>query len=595
MGGLMVPPVQQFANVQAVPGVVVDKSLARHSGTTGRTIQGSVITCSDAGALAGVTSLTMTGPLGVNTTNPLGRITVKMDTHAWGDGIRLEDSDSTNYFETIYTSSNRWILGYNGSSKITVDGATGNVGISDTSPSYKLCVNGDIMVQDAFKRYHRDTTTYTTSLGPGYMDYVAATGHRFTGAVSLGTVTFTGTLNNVNTTEFSQLENIDSTTISATQWGYLGAMDQGVAQGNTVRFAAVGVNTDATLAKLQVERADVGNVIRAVQTGAVGGSTFHFENSNTGATGGTVFIRNKGTGYMLQADNNTGTVFSVNNSGSLTVAGVVTYGTNGTNTILRSPGQVTISANYDNDASFTNMSICTGTVGGDIRFGKCDTSGTYNGTLYFSILHGGNAQIEGAGKIQFGDSGQAISRPAAGIIQIEASSYARVGTAATSQGLGANGDLLVSGKIEVNGPAYFEDVLEVENLTTGVQKLLKLTYANAVASGGYISFDAGGATEVGRIQSVVDAGGEASLRFYDFHSASLQEVMRLNGGKVGINTTDPSSALDVAGNVEVGSANWYYWGAPNTNDSWRQGRSGSNLVTQRREGGVWVTKQTITP
>lgn len=41
----------------------------------------------------------------------------------------------------------------------------------------------------------------------------------------------------VNSTELGQLANIDSTTISATQWGYLGAMDQGVATTDNVQFA----------------------------------------------------------------------------------------------------------------------------------------------------------------------------------------------------------------------------------------------------------------------------------------------------------------------------------------------------------------------
>lgn len=41
--------------------------------------------------------------------------------------------------------------------------------------------------------------------------------------------------------EFAQLQNIDSTTISATQWGYLGALDQGVATTSTVQHANLGL------------------------------------------------------------------------------------------------------------------------------------------------------------------------------------------------------------------------------------------------------------------------------------------------------------------------------------------------------------------
>jgi len=38
---------------------------------------------------------------------------------------------------------------------------------------------------------------------------------------------------------------------------------------------------------------------------------------------------------------------------------------------------------------------------------------------------------------------------------------------------------------------------------------------------------------------------------------------------------------------------WTYWGNEATDGSWRQGKSGNNLVAQRREAGTWVTKQTI--
>ncbi len=38
-----------------------------------------------------------------------------------------------------------------------------------------------------------------------------------------------------------------------------------------------------------------------------------------------------------------------------------------------------------------------------------------------------------------------------------------------------------------------------------------------------------------------------------------------------------------------------YFGEPNIDGSWRILRSGNNLVIDRREAGVWVTKQTYTP
>ena len=47
--------------------------------------------------------------------------------------------------------------------------------------------------------------------------------------------------------------------------------------------------------------------------------------------------------------------------------------------------------------------------------------------------------------------------------------------------------------------------------------------------------------------------------------------------------------------VEAKSDGYFYMGDPDTNGTWRIGRSGDNLVMQRRESGTYVTKSTITP
>jgi hypothetical protein len=69
------------------------------------------------------------------------------------------------------------------------------------------------------------------------------------------------------------------------------------------------------------------------------------------------------------------------------------------------------------------------------------------------------------------------------------------------------------------------------------------------------------------------------------------------GGCVGIGTSSPSCVLDVAGDVEVGSSNAFYFGEPTgTVGSWRTVRSGNNLVFQRctsTSPDVWTTKYTI--
>jgi hypothetical protein len=49
----------------------------------------------------------------------------------------------------------------------------------------------------------------------------------------------------------------------------------------------------------------------------------------------------------------------------------------------------------------------------------------------------------------------------------------------------------------------------------------------------------------------------------------------------------------LSGDVNVDSDSYHYFGASNVDGSWRIGRSGDDLVHQRRESGEWVTKDTI--
>jgi hypothetical protein len=61
-------------------------------------------------------------------------------------------------------------------------------------------------------------------------------------------------------------------------------------------------------------------------------------------------------------------------------------------------------------------------------------------------------------------------------------------------------------------------------------------------------------------------------------------------GTVGIGVVVPTSALDVAGSVEVTSTEWYYIGDPTTDGTWRMGIDTGDFVVQKRVTGSWVTK-----
>jgi len=64
---------------------------------------------------------------------------------------------------------------------------------------------------------------------------------------------------------------------------------------------------------------------------------------------------------------------------------------------------------------------------------------------------------------------------------------------------------------------------------------------------------------------------------------------------VGIGTSNPTSTLDVDGDIEIGSDDAFYFGEPGDDGTWRIIRSGSDLEFQIRESGVWNTKYIFTP
>ncbi len=80
-----------------------------------------------------------------------------------------------------------------------------------------------------------------------------------------------------------------------------------------------------------------------------------------------------------------------------------------------------------------------------------------------------------------------------------------------------------------------------------------------------------------------------------FFTNQTERMAIASSGNVGIGISDPSSLLDVAGDLELSSSGAIYWGDPNTNGSWRVLRDGNDLAIERRESGSWVTKLKINP
>ncbi len=71
------------------------------------------------------------------------------------NNLRLEETSGGEYFDiNIDTSGDLNILNDAGTNTLAIEDSTGDVGINDSSPSYKLDVNGDINVQTGFVYSH---------------------------------------------------------------------------------------------------------------------------------------------------------------------------------------------------------------------------------------------------------------------------------------------------------------------------------------------------------------------------------------------------------------------------------------------------------
>lgn len=84
-----------------------------------------------------------------------------------------------------------------------------------------------------------------------------------------------------------------------------------------------------------------------------------------------------------------------------------------------------------------------------------------------------------------------------------------------------------------------------------------------------------------RTYTMLDAGADANF-------VMSEGTATINGAKTFGNDTTHSA------NIIGASTTVVYLGAAGTDGSWSMSRSGNNLIFQRRESGVWVTKGTIT-
>ena len=122
-------------------------------------------------------------------------------------------------------------------------------------------------------------------------------------------------LSALTSAEVDQLENIGATTISATQWGYLGATDQALATTDAVAFNSAIIDSTGTEAFLVRKDADGGDVFKVDTTNsamglnanALGSGRFHI-GYNTGSAQFCLERSDGNTGFCLIIDSNSDVV-----------------------------------------------------------------------------------------------------------------------------------------------------------------------------------------------------------------------------------------------------------------------------------------------
>ena len=144
---------------------------------------------------------------------------------------------------------------------------------------------------------------------------------------------FPDALKNLATAEINQLENIGATTISATQWGYLGASDQGTATTDAVTFATVNtgqganelyamdqnVRTTDAVTFLTVNTGQGANELYAMDQAVRTSDTVEFDEVGVGVSAPSEKLHVKGSGatsMKVESTNTTATVIVHSDSGN---------------------------------------------------------------------------------------------------------------------------------------------------------------------------------------------------------------------------------------------------------------------------------------
>ena len=154
-------------------------------------------------------------------------------------GVVLFGPEYSGIGSPTYLTNNKVLKGTGGhhlaDSNITDDGTSitlgSNTNVSGvlTATTFKGMISGSSQVDVTQTTNYSSINQYSDTKVKTKLD----TDGVLSGSISTSKVT---EISNLTADEGAQLENINSVTISNTQWGYLGAMNQGVATGDSVNF-----------------------------------------------------------------------------------------------------------------------------------------------------------------------------------------------------------------------------------------------------------------------------------------------------------------------------------------------------------------------
>jgi len=272
--------------------------------------------------------------------------------------IRLLDTDYSHYLALIWNE--------NRAANQTLNFITG-------AGDRTVTLSGNLTVESASLVNQDLTSDASPSFG----------GLGLTGNLTLAANSITGTSVDINNAEMQQLSNITANTISNAQWGYLGAMNQGVTTTSTPTFGALTLGTSLTFGAnptIQWDsnylylRSEAATGVLALQGSIAGNHTPRFDIYEGTTTTVTVSI------------NGTGVITCGGNPPDLTLA-------NGS--ITDSSGAISFG---DEDLSTTGNIFINDTANADMTTGLTINQGAADDEIFClkssDVTHGMTTQAE---------------------------------------------------------------------------------------------------------------------------------------------------------------------------------------------------------